>query len=181
MVIPSFQESGTWTGQTLAQSPQLMHLSSITYLGFFSRRRLKFPDLRSAFLSVVLVRILMFLCCTASFTVGFKRHIAHSSASFSGEKTLPTFAMEPPMLDFSSTMQVFIPCFARDSAAVMPAIPPPITAAVLGVLWIIGSRGFEDLTFSQAALTSSTALSVAFSLSWCTHEHCSRILAISRR
>src|SRR5664280_174936 len=181
MVISSFQESLTSTGQTSAQLPQLMHLSSITILGFDSIKRLKFPDLRSADFRVVLVIIPMFLCSTASFTNGFKRHIAHSSASFSGEKSLPTFTMAPPIVGCSSIRQVFIPCLASDSDALIPEIPPPITAALLVVFRSIGSRGCEYFTFLIDAFTSDIAFSVALSISGFTQEHCSRILAISSR
>src|SRR5664280_2635792 len=173
MVISSFQESLTSTGQTSAQLPQLMHLSSLTILGLDSIKRLKFPDLRSADFKVVLVNILMFLCSTASFTKGFKRHIAHSSTSFSGENSLPTLTIAPPIVGCSSIRQVLMPCLASESDALIPDIPPPITAALLVVLRSMGSRGCEYLTFSIDAFTSDIAFSGAVSISGFTHEHCS--------
>src|SRR5664280_740432 len=179
--MSSFQESLTSTGQTSAHFPQLIHLSSITFRGLDSIRRWKLPDLLSADFKVVLVIILMFLCSTASFTSGFNRHIAHSSASFSGEKSLPTLTIAPPIVGCSSMRQVLMPCLASESDALIHEIPPPITAALLVILRNTGSRGCAYLTFSIDAFTSDIAFSVAVSTSGFTHEHCSLRLAISRR
>ena len=123
----------------------------------------------------------MLLCCTASFINGLKRHKAHSSASFSGENTLPIFIILPPTVGFFSIKSTLTPCFARESAAVIPDIPPPITAALFFVFLTIVSNGRAYLTRSTAALVNEIALSVALSLSECTHEHCSLKLAISKR
>ena len=70
---------------------------------------------------------------TSSFNIGFKRHIPHSSAIFTGEKTLPIFAMCPPIEGDCSIKVTLVPCLARDNAAFIPAIPPPITATSSGV------------------------------------------------
>ncbi len=179
--MPSFQELGTSTGQTSAQLPQATQRSSFTKPGFFSRIKLKLPARLSAFISLVLVRILIFLFWTASFTWGLSKHMAHSSANFSGENNLPILTIDPPMVDCSSIIRVFIPCFARERAVVMPDMPPPITAALFLVRLSRGLMGSEYLAFSIAARVREMALLVALSPSECTQEHCSRILAICIR
>ena len=164
-----------------AQFPHAVHLSSLTCPGFLSISKLKFPAFLSDDLISELVMISILLCCTASFISGLKRHNEHSSASFSGENTLPIFIMFPPTVGLSSIICTLTPCFASESAAVIPDIPPPITAALFLVFLTIASRGLAYWTLSTAAFVSDIAFSVALFLSECTHEQCSLIFAISKR
>ena len=129
----SFQSFGTSTSQASAHFPHAMHFSVLTYLGDFSSIRLYVPARLSASITLVLVSTSMFSFHTSSFKIGLSRHIPHSSAILTGENTLPILAICPPIDGDCSIRVTLVPCFARESAAFIPAIPPPITATSSGV------------------------------------------------
>ena len=129
----SFQSFGTSTSQASLHLPHAMHFSMSTYLGHCSMIKLYVPALLSASITLALVIISILSCHTSSFNIGFKRHMPHSSAILTGEKTLPIFAIWPPIEGDCSIIVTLIPCFARDNAAFIPAIPPPIIATSFGV------------------------------------------------
>ena len=92
---------------------------------------------------------------------------------------LSSIAIFPPTVTFFSTMSTGNPASAMSRAAVIPAIPPPITKArfVTGVS--PGVSGVSKIVFAIAAFPRAIAFSVASSGFFKTHEHCSRIFATS--
>ena len=84
-------------------------------------------------MTFALVIISIFSFQTTSFNIGFSKHIPHSSAIFTGEKTFPILAICPPIDVELSIIVTLVPCLASDNAAFIPAIPPPITATSFGV------------------------------------------------
>ena len=97
-------------------------------------------------------------------------------------KVLSIWAILPPMDGSFSTKTTSYPESARSRAAWMPATPPPMTRA----FWITGMSastwGSSSRALATDMRTRSLAFSVASCLSWrCTHEQCSRMLAISSR
>ena len=92
---------------------------------------------------------------------------------------LSSIAILPPTVTFFSTISTGKPASAISRAAVIPAIPPPITRArfVIGVS--PGVKGVSRIVLAIAALPRAIAFSVASAMSFITHEHCSRMLAIS--
>ena len=129
----SFQSSGTSTEQASAHLPHAIHFSSSTYLGDCSTMRLYVPALLSASTTFEQVITSIFSFQTTSLRIGLSRHIPHSSAIFTGENTLPILAICPPIEGLCSIRVTLVPCLAKESAAFIPAIPPPITATSSGV------------------------------------------------
>jgi len=75
-----------------------------------------------------------------------------------------------------------MPALARSSAACMPATPAPTTRAAFVTGTLFGMRSWRSEAFATAMRIASFAFSVAPSRScMCTHEPCSRMLAISKR
>ncbi len=71
-------------------------------------------------------------------------------------------ALPPRKGDFSSKVTL-TPRVARSLAALIPAIPPPITTACLFASTRMGSSGCNCFALAEAAATSRAALSVALS------------------
>ena len=107
------------------------------------------------------------------------RGVTIQEAQSSVGNVLSSMAIFPPTVGFFSTKSTGKPASAMSSAAVMPAIPPPITRArfVIGVS--PGVSGVSNIDLAMAAFPKATAFSVASAMSFITHEHCSRMLATS--
>ena len=90
-------------------------------------------------------------------------------------------AMPPSVFSFS-TRCTGKPWSAMASDAVMPAMPPPITSAAPFTGTVSSISGMSPMVRPTVMRTRSLAFSVALSGSAeCTHEHWSRIFAISSR
>ncbi len=89
-------------------------------------------------------------------------------------------AIRPPIEGVRSTRRTSNPASAISSAAWIPLIPPPMTRHLAAWPTSIGDRGWFPFTFSTIARAMRIALSVVSGPSW-THEHPSRMFAISRR
>ena len=109
------------------------------------------------------------------------RMVSTNPATSSPCQVFLTFSACPPNCSFS-TKYVLKPWSARFRAALMPAMPPPMTSpAWFNSTWM-RSMGSNSATLAAAMRTRSLAFSVAFSGSdWCTQESWSRMLASSNR
>ena len=116
-------------------------------------------------------------CCATSTIRGVRMHCEQSSVGNVSESC----DMWPPIDGSFSTNITLWPQLAMSSAACMPAIPPPITSAFFVMGTWIGVSGELRRTFSTSPCTISMAFSVVSSPLGCTHEQCSRRLAISHR
>jgi hypothetical protein len=90
---------GSSIGQTLAQSPQLVHFERSTYRGFCLIFAVKFPGSPSSERSSVFVRSSMLRCRPTSTSLGEMTHIAQSLVG----KVLSSWDIMPPIAaDFST-------------------------------------------------------------------------------
>ena len=89
--------------------------------------------------------------------------------------------MLPPSDGLRSTSTTWCPALARSRAARRPATPPPMTSARSVTGTSMGSRGRACCIRTAIDATTWHALRVASSGSGWTHEHCSRMLAMSHR
>ena len=92
---------------------------------------------------------------------------------------LSNIAIFPPTVGFFSTMSTGNPASAISNAAVIPAIPPPITRALFVTGVSPSVRGVSKIDFAIAALPSAIAFSVASFTSFKTQDVCSRMFATS--
>ena len=137
----------------------------------------KLPTNPSTFSTSLYVMSVMLGCEATSTMRGVRMHCEQSSVGNVSERR----AMWPPMDDSRSTRMTLRPPLAMSRAVCMPAMPPPTTSAVGSTGTRIGCRLRLRLTFSTMTRTRSMALAVAAGRSACTHEQCSRRLAISSR
>lgn len=175
--MPSSKGLGMFTGQTCWQSPQPVHLSTLTYLGFCRTRTLKFPTKPVTSVTSDLVRISMFRWRPTSLVFGVRIQPEQSRVG----KVLSNWAIFPPIISSFSIMNTLYPAFAIFRAAVIPAMPPPTTMATGFTDLVEPVRGSWCNTLAMPPLIKSLALRVAPSGLSETHEQCSRILTISKR
>ena len=120
-------------------------------------------------------RILMFAFWLTSVIFGVTIQEAQSNVG----NVLSSIAIFPPMVTFFSTMSTGKPASAMSRAAVIPAIPPPMTKALFVIAVSPGVRGVSSIVFAMAAFPSAMDFSVALGMSFMTQEHCSRMFATS--
>ena len=83
-----------------------------------------------------------------------------------------TLRSAPPSSASFSTRCTANPCPASDSAAVIPAGPPPTTSALLFIAMVPVGSASSSLARAADMRTRSLALAVAAARSFeCTHEH----------
>ena len=174
--MPRLNSFGTFfCGHFSVQRPQPVHISSFTYLAFFFIVTSKLPTKPFTSVTSEYEKIRMFSCCATSTIFGVRIHAAQSRVG----KVLSSCAIFPPIVGFVSTMSTGNPASAMSRAVCIPAMPPPITSARFVTGLSPGVSGALRFTFATAALASMIAFSVPIGISLCTHEHCSRMLAIS--